>query len=62
MTPEKRLTLEQQIFVTAIDNISSVIRHKGESRNRCYKKTKDAKFSEKQTFLPSLIGTRPCAY
>ena len=30
---------------------SSVIRQKGESQNGCYKKTKHAKFSEKQTFL-----------
>ena len=27
------------------------MRQKGESKNGCYKKTKDAKFSEKQTFL-----------
>ena len=31
--------------------ISLVIRQKGESQNGCYKKTKHAKFSEKQTFL-----------
>ena len=30
---------------------SSVIRQKGASQNGCYKKTKSAKFSEKQTFL-----------
>ena len=30
---------------------SSVIRQKGQSRNGCYKKTKQTKFSEKQTFL-----------
>ena len=30
---------------------SSVIRQKGESQNRCFKKTKLAKFSEKRTFL-----------
>ena len=29
----------------------SAIRQKDESQNRCYKKTKHAKFSEKQTFL-----------
>ena len=29
---------------------SSVIRQKDESQNGCYKKTKHAKFSEKQTF------------
>ena len=32
-------------------NISSAIRQKGESQNWCYKKTKHANFSEKQTFL-----------
>ena len=44
---------------------SSVIRQKGESQNRCFKKTKRAKFSEKRTFLPPpppLIRTRTCAY
>ena len=30
---------------------TSVIRQKGESENRCFKKTKPAKFSGKQTFL-----------
>ena len=30
---------------------SSVIRQKGESQNGCFKKTKDAKFSKKRTFL-----------
>ena len=30
---------------------SSVIRRKGESQNRCCKKTKHVKFSEKRTFL-----------
>ena len=30
---------------------SSVIRQKGESQNGCFKNTKHAKFSEKQTFL-----------
>ena len=32
-------------------NISSVIRQKGESQNGCFKKTKEAKFSEKWIFL-----------
>ena len=31
--------------------LSSVIRQKGELQNECFKKTKHAKFSEKQTFL-----------
>ena len=30
---------------------SSVIRQKGESQNRCFRKTKYSKFSDKQTFL-----------
>ena len=34
-----------------LNHILSVIRHKGESQNGCYKKTKHAKFSEKRTFL-----------
>ena len=33
-------------------NISSVISQKGESQNGCFKKTKNGKFSEKQTFTP----------
>ena len=41
---------------------SSAIRQKGESQNGCYKKTKQAKFSEKQTFFNPLIRTRTCAY
>ena len=32
-------------------NISSVISQKGESLNGCFKKTKHAKFSQKQTLL-----------
>ena len=30
---------------------SSVITQKGESQNRCFKKTKQAKFCEKRTFF-----------
>ena len=38
---------------------SPVIMQKGESQNGCFKKTKHAKFSEKQTFLTyPLIRTR----
>ena len=40
---------------------SLAMRQKGESQNGCYKKTKQAKFYEKGTFL-SLIRTRKCAY
>ena len=32
-------------------NITSVIRQKGKSQSRCFKKTKQAKFSEKRKFL-----------
>ena len=41
------------IFIPSISlaSMSSVIRQKGESQNRCFKKTKHAKFSEKRTFL-----------
>ena len=35
-------------------NKSSAIRQKGESRNRCFWKTKYVKFSEKWTFLLTL--------
>ena len=40
---------------------STAIRQKGESQNGCFKKTKHAKFPEKQIFTP-LIRTRTCAY
>ena len=46
-----------------LDNyISSVIRQKGESQNGCFKKTKHAKFSEKQTFLTPDMHTCTCDY
>ena len=38
------------------DNISSVIRQKGESRSRCFKKTKHVKFSEKRA------GGKKCSF
>ena len=38
--------------------LSSVIRQKDKSQNRCYKKTKHAKFSEKGTFITPLIRKR----
>ena len=41
---------EQTYRSVALIN-SSVTRKKGQSQNGCYKKTKHAKFSEKQTFL-----------
>ena len=34
---------------------SSVIKQKGKSQNGCYKKTKQAIISEKQTFLTTLV-------
>ena len=40
--------------------ISSVIRQKGESQNGCFKKAKQAKISEKQTFLPPDTYTYVC--
>ena len=39
-------------WASFLDRISSVKRQKGEYRNECYKKTKQAKFSEKQKPLP----------
>ena len=38
-------------FSKFIYDTSSAIRQKGGSQNRCYKKAKKAKFSEKRTFL-----------
>ena len=48
-------------------SITSVIRQKGESQNGCFKKTKHAKFSEKQIFLTAWyehirVRTRTYAY
>ena len=45
------------IFAVYRGNNSSVIRQKGESQNRCVKKTKHAKFSEKRTISYPLIRT-----
>ena len=36
---------------TLCNDKSSVIRQKGKSQNGCFKKTKQAKFSKKRTFL-----------
>ena len=47
-----KLTLSILLFPDSpLINKSPVIRQKGESQNGCFKKTKHAKFSEKQTFL-----------
>ena len=43
---EKGTGLEKESF-----DIPSLLRQKGESQSRCYKKTKHAKFSEKRKFL-----------
>ena len=37
---------------------ASVIRQKDESLNGCYKKTKNAKFPEKQSFYPLIRNAR----
>ena len=43
-------------------DISSAIRQKGKShQNECYKKTKHANFSEKETFLSTLRG-KNCSF
>ena len=42
--------------------VPSVIRQKGESPNRCFKKTKHAKFSEKEHFLPPDTQTYMCVF
>ena len=60
----KILTNNKEIF-SFVDSCQiplSVIRHKGESQNGGHKRTKQAKFSEKQTFSTSLISTRTCVY
>ena len=44
-------------FEPMTSQTSSVIRQKGESQNGCFKNTKQAKFSEKRTFLTPLIRT-----
>ena len=59
-------------YCVKLRKISSVTRQKGESQNGCFKKTKHAKFSEKQTFLTSwyahaqvpldTLRYRTCAY
>ena len=41
---------------------SLVIRQKGEYQNRCYKKTKHAKFSEKRAVVYPLTCTYTCPY
>ena len=43
--------------------LSSVIRQKDKSQNRCFKKTKLVKFSEKRTFLtPCVSGGKKCSF
>ena len=39
-----------------------VIRQNGKSQNRCYKKTKHAKFSKKTNIFYLMIRTRTCAF
>ena len=46
---EMRIFVLNPFYVSVL--ISSVIRQKGKSRNRCFKKTKHVKFSEKRTVL-----------
>ena len=48
LNPDLNTNLNPRIF----SNLS-VMSQKGESQNGCFKKTKHAKFSEKQTFLTS---------
>ena len=64
----KKSLMEKFIFCAGLimnwftNSNSPVVRLKDESQNRCYKKTKHAKFSEKQIFLPpplrNFIGTK----
>ena len=50
-------------YIANVD-ISLVIMQKGESRNGCFKKTKHAKFSGKQTFLTPwyVSGGKKCLF
>ena len=48
---EKYLDLTSFMALLHLEAMSSVIRQKGESQKRCFKKTKHAKFSGKRTFL-----------
>ena len=45
------ISFSGEFFNTIQSSVSSVIRQKGESLNRCNKKRKHAKFSEKRTFM-----------
>ena len=47
----KQGNINHSFFITRPNCNSPVMRQKGESENRCFKKTKHAKFSEKRTFL-----------
>ena len=57
----KLLEFCKSLYFILFNYIWSVIREKGESQNGCNKKVKDAKFSEKGTFLtPRYVRVRVC--
>ena len=62
--PRSDLSYHEIMIVLLKKNvILSVIRQKCESQNRCFMKTKHAKFTEKRTFLtPWYARVRTCAY
>ena len=62
-----RITTQPKLRKYLQCSFSSVIRQKGESENGCFKKTKHAKFPEKQTFLTSwyvvcVSGGKKCLF
>ena len=48
--------MSSKITFSNSEEISSVIRQKGESQNGCFKKVKHAKISEKETFVGISFG------
>ena len=58
ITPWNCILQLHWLKVVIKDHVLSVISQKCESQNGCFKKTKDAKFSKKQTCLTHLVRTR----
>ena len=54
------MEVEIRFFFDYFEIISSVMRQKGKSQNGGYKKTKYAKFSKNEHFLPNDTHTRVC--
>ena len=54
------MEVEIRFFFDYFEIISSVMRQKGKSQNGGYKKTKYAKFSKNEHFLPNDTHIRVC--